>query len=157
MRQQLESLAYKFPRIKNTKRIVYAVGDLESLSATALYYGSGSSSGSSSGSGGGFGGFGGIDGKDRKKYGIVKGPSIKVGTPKVGISLPGGLKIKDLTPNSVVLQEDFGGVGNIYTAHPDGSGSTRLYGNEIVNGIKRGKDRETKDLWICDIINKSNK
>lgn len=76
-----------------------------------------------------------------------------VGALKVGLSLPGGLTIKDLTKNSVVLQEDFGGVGNIYTAHPDGGGSTKFYG--------LGKGRETKTIWekrleiINDFLKKS--
>lgn len=60
MGQQLEGLAYESPRAQETKQTVYRVGDLENLSATALYYGDGSSSGSSSGRGGGFfSGFGG--------------------------------------------------------------------------------------------------
>lgn len=71
----LEQIAYESLRIQKGKQIIYQVGDLENLSATALYYGDGSSSGSSSGFGGGFGGFGGIDEKDCKKYGIVKTPS----------------------------------------------------------------------------------
>ena len=54
----LEQIAYEILRTSERKQVVYQVGDLESLSATALYYGNGSSSGSSSGSGGGFGSFG---------------------------------------------------------------------------------------------------
>ena len=148
----LEQIAYEVPRTLERKQLVYQIGDLESLSATALYYGDGSSSGSSSGSGGGFGGFGIVESayEKGKKKGPSSGgpkPSISIGALKVGLSLPGGLTIKDLTKNSVVLQEDFGRVGNIYTAHPKGSGSTRFYGNEFVNGIKQGKKRETKTIW----------
>ena len=66
---------------------------------------------------------------------------MKIEIPTVGMTLPGGLTIKDLIKNSAVFQEDFGGVGNIYTAHPDGSGSTRFY------GLGKGKKRETKSIW----------
>ena len=62
----LEQIAYQLPRISETKQRVYQVGDLESLSATALHYGEG---GGSSGFVGG--GFGGISKKDIDKYGIV--------------------------------------------------------------------------------------
>ena len=65
----------------------------------------------------------------------------KISVPKVGMALPGGLTIKDITKNTITLQEDFGGVGNIYTAHPDGGGATRFY------GLGKGKARETKDIW----------
>ena len=101
------------PRIQERQR-VYTIVDLESLSASALYSPSGPLGGS--------------------------GP-LSIEVPKIGMKLPGGLVIKDLTKNSVVLQEDFGGVGNIYVAHPDGSGSTRFY------GLGKGKTRETKSLW----------
>jgi len=66
----LEQIAYEVPKSLERKQVVYQISDLESLSAT-----------------GGFGGFGGIDGKDRKKYGIVKGPSIKVGTSNLSTVL----------------------------------------------------------------------
>ena len=61
--------------------------------------------------------------------------------PKIGMTLPGGLTIKDLTSNSAVFQEDLGGVGNIYVAHPDGGGSTRFY------GLGQGKKKVTKKIW----------
>jgi len=144
----LEQIAYEVPRALERKQMVYQVGDLESLSATALYYGDGSSSGSSSGSGGGFSSFGIIETayeKGTKKKGPSSGgpkPSItNIDIPKIGMELAGGLKIKDLTKNCVVLQEDFVGVGNIYTTHPDGSGATRFY------GLGKGKKRETKTVW----------
>lgn len=127
----LKQIAYKFSRVSEQRQQVYVVGDLESLSATALYYGSRGSPLGNLGS-----------------FGIVKTPLMKISAPKVGMTLPGGLTIKDITKNSVVLQEDFGGVGNIYTAHPDGGGATRFYGNETINGITRGKDRETKESWL---------
>ena len=122
--QQLESLTYEAKPIQIQRQVVYGVGDLESLSATALYYGSKGSPLGSLGS-----------------FGIVKTPLMKIETLKIGMTLPGGLKIKDLTKNSAVIQEDFGGVGNIYTAHPDGSGSTRFY------GLGKGKKKETKSIW----------
>ena len=68
----------------------------------------------------------------------------KIDILKIGMGLPGGLNIKDLTKNSIVLQGDFGGIGNIYTFHPDGHGSIKFYGNECIDGIKQGKDREKK-------------
>ena len=61
--------------------------------------------------------------------------------------------IKDVRQNSIVLQEDFGGRGNIYTVHPDGHGPLRFYGNQIVNGKKRGKDREEKGIILVNKFN----
>ena len=40
-----------------------------------------------------------------------------------------------------MFQQDFGGVGNIYTAHPDGSGSTKFY------GLGKGEKKVTKSIW----------
>ncbi|MBS3112230.1 hypothetical protein J4459_03115 [Candidatus Woesearchaeota archaeon] len=65
----------------------------------------------------------------------------KISVPRVGMALHGGLTIKDITKNTIILQEDLGGVGKIYTAHPDGGGATRFY------GLGEGKARETKDVW----------
>jgi len=76
----LEQITYEVPRALERKQIVYQIGDLESLSATALYYGDGSSSGSSSGSGGGFGGFGIIESAYEK--GKKKGPSSGAPVPR---------------------------------------------------------------------------
>ena len=76
----LEQIAYEVPRSLRRKQIVYQIGDLESLSATALYYGDGSSSGSSAGSGGGFGGFGIVESAYEK--GKKKGPSSGAPVPK---------------------------------------------------------------------------
>ncbi len=76
----LEQIAYEIPRAQERKQIVYQIGDLESLSATALYYGDGSSSGSSAGSGGGFGGFGIVESAYKK--GTKKGPSSGAPVPK---------------------------------------------------------------------------
>lgn len=70
----LEQIAYEIPRVLKGKQVIYQIGDLESLSAIALYYGDGSSSGSSSGSGGGFGGGRGFFESAYKK-GVKKGPS----------------------------------------------------------------------------------
>lgn len=143
--QQLEILAYQIPRVLKRKQMVYQVGDLESLSATALYYGDGSSSGSSSGSGGGFGSFGIVETayeKGTKKKGPSSGgpkPSItNIDIPKIGMELAGGLKIKKVGENTMSLQEDWGGVGNLYTLHPDGHGAIRFY------GLGEGKAKEKK-------------
>ncbi len=135
--QQLEILAYEAKFVRAQTQIFYQVGDLENLSATALYYGN-------SGSAFGGNGFSGIGKGEMTKFKIVATPLMKVETPKVGMTLSGGLIIKDLTKNSAMFQQDFGGVGNIYSLHPDGHGALRFYGNEIVNGKKTGKDRESK-------------
>lgn len=77
---QLEQMMDLYqPRVSEQRRQIYfVVGDLESLSASALY-------------------------------------TPKISVPRVGMNLPGGLTIKDITKNTITLQEDFGGVGNIYT------------------------------------------
>jgi len=67
-----------------------------------------------------------------------KGPS--------SIPLAGDLNL-DLdssTKNTAIFRQDFGGVGNIYSFHPDGHGALRFYGNETVDGEKRGSERESK-------------
>jgi len=56
----LEQIAYQIPRSSEQRQAVYRVGDLESLSASALYYGSGGSPLGSLGS-----------------FGIVSTPSMK--------------------------------------------------------------------------------
>ena len=43
MRQQLEMLAYEAKPVQIQRQVIYQIRDLESLSATALYYGSGGS------------------------------------------------------------------------------------------------------------------
>ena len=63
---------------------------------------------------------------------------IKISPIKVGMKLPGGLEIKKIGKNTIILQEDFGGVGNIYSLHPDGHGSLKFY------GLEEGKKKETK-------------
>lgn len=68
-------------------------------------------------------------------------PEIKIEPIKTGDILPGGLTIKDVTKNTVTFQQDFNGVGNIYTAHPDGGGATRFY------SVGEGKKKITKDVW----------
>jgi len=88
----------EFFRPKLTK-----LSDLESLSATALYYGDGSISGSSAGSGWGFGGFGRIDGKDRKKYGLVITPNQNKG-PSGGAPKP-SLTIRDFSTMQLHIHE----------------------------------------------------
>ena len=113
-----QQLLYE-PRIQERQR-VYTIVDLESLSASALY-----------GISGPFGGSGPLS----------ESRPLSIEVPKIGMELPGGLTIKDITKNTITLQEDFGGVGNIYTAHPDGGGATRFY------GLGKGKARETKDIW----------
>ncbi|MEK6897150.1 MAG: hypothetical protein AABW93_01320 [Nanoarchaeota archaeon] len=137
----LEQITYQLPRISEARQQVYQVGDLESLSASALYYGNG-------GSGFGGGGFWGIGKGDIAKFGIVRTPLMKIEPVMRGMTLPGGLTIKDLTKNSAVFQEDFGGVGNIYVAHPDGSGSTRFY------GFGEGEKKVTKENWMITLQKK---
>lgn len=112
---RLEQSLYEPMQESKENLRVYQIGDLESLSATELYTGEPCDRG-----------------------------MIKISSMKIGETLPGGLKIKDLTSNTVVLQQNFKGVGNIYDFHPDGHGSLKSYGNDIVNGIKQGKKREKK-------------
>jgi len=96
---KLEQQMYKISRVG--KERIYTIGNLENLSATALYYGEGGgSSGFSGGIGGG--GFGGIGKKECNKYGIVitplmedseplnligTGSSFKIFTPKLSYPL----------------------------------------------------------------------
>jgi len=54
------------------------------------------------------------------------------------MTLPGNLTVKNVGNNTVSLQQDFGGVGNIYTVHPDGHGAVRFY------GLGEGKDKDKK-------------
>jgi len=101
MRQQLESMMDSYhPMVSEQRQQTYfVVGDLENLSATALY-------------------------------------TPKISVPRIGMTLPGGLTIKKIGKESIILQEDFGGVGNIYTAHPNGNGSTRFYGPKKADGSR---------------------
>ena len=82
----LEQIAYGSPRVQETKQIIYRVGDLEELSASALYYGTGGSPLGSLGS-----------------FGIVKTPLMEKSTaksPKV--------EIKPLysTPSKIFIPEN---------------------------------------------------
>ena len=133
----LEQIAYEVPKVSETKQQVYEVGDLESLSASVLYTGHLPPMGP--------GGFGVLPsgGKKDPLLDISGYPSqnLSIEVPKVGMTFTEGLIIKSLTSGSFVLQEDFGGVGNIYTSHPNGNGSTRFY------GTGKGKARETKEIW----------
>ena len=80
--------------------------------------------------------------------GVLYTGKIDVSVPKKGMTLPGGLAIKDIRKETITLQQDFGGVGNIYTAHPDGNGATRFYGNKIVKGVERKEKRQLwKNVW----------
>ena len=135
---RLEQNLYESPCMVQRER-VYTIVDLESLSATALYTGKLPPMGP--------GGFGVLPRFSPKPFPKIDFEPIKVETPKVGMMLLGGLKIKDINPNTITFQQDFGGVGNIYTNHLDGHGALRFYGNEFVNGKKRGNDREDKKSW----------
>ncbi|MFH1310921.1 MAG: hypothetical protein ABIH65_00765 [Nanoarchaeota archaeon] len=66
----LEQIAYQLPKASEQKQIFYQVGDLESLSASALYYGT-------SGSGFKGGSFGSISKGEMAKFGIVATPLMK--------------------------------------------------------------------------------
>jgi len=68
-------------------------------------------------------------------------PSMKIETPRVGTTLPGGLTIKKVGNNTITLNQDFGLLRDLYTIHPDGGGATRFY------GLGKGKARETKNVW----------
>ncbi len=96
----LEQIAYEIPRASERKQVVYQIGDLESLSATALYYGDGSSSGSGSGFGGGFGGFGIVERKDKKK-----GPSSGAPVPRSIGSISDFKPASDLGIGSGITRE----------------------------------------------------
>ena len=85
----LEQIVYQLPRISEIKHVIYRISDLESLSASALYYGN-------SGSGFKGGSFGSISKGEVAKFGIVATPLMKIEVPRVGMILPGGLYIKDL-------------------------------------------------------------
>jgi len=69
---------------------------------------------------------------------VLYSGDVKISSIKPGVKLCGGLEIKKVGRNTVTLQEDFGGVGNIYSLHPDGHGSLKFY------GLGKGKDRESK-------------
>ena len=127
----LEQIIYRPPRTSERKQVVYQVGDLENLSATALYYGN-------SGNAFGGNGFSGISKGDMAKFKIVATPLMNVEPIIEGMILPGDLTIKKVGKNTISLQQDFGGVGNIYSLHPDGHGAIRLY------GLGEGKAKEKK-------------
>ena len=85
----LEQIAYESPRFEQGQQTYFAVGDLENLSASALYYGKGGSPLGSLGS-----------------FGIVKTP-LMAGTSSFSVSLPAsnstdkGVKIS--TPQETVI------------------------------------------------------
>ncbi|MFH1310923.1 MAG: hypothetical protein ABIH65_00775 [Nanoarchaeota archaeon] len=66
----LEQIVYQLPRISEIKHVIYRISDLESLSASALYYGN-------SGSGFKGGSFGSISKGEVAKFGIVATPLMK--------------------------------------------------------------------------------
>ena len=111
---KLEQQMYEIPRIWKDK--IYQIGDLENLSATALYYGEGGgSSGFSGGIGGG--GFGGISKKECNKYGIVITPLMEI-EPLAdgGITIPyGNLGIPSLKDLHDTFKVDR--YGNLYGGH----------------------------------------
>ena len=102
--QQLESLTYEAKPIQIQRQVVYGVGDLESLSATTLYYGSKGSPLGSLGS-----------------FGIVKTPLMKSAGID-SISLARNTKYFQLssTPNQII------GV----THHSKGLGKLKVYDSE---------------------------
>ncbi|MBU1129139.1 MAG: hypothetical protein KJ949_00745 [Nanoarchaeota archaeon] len=125
MKQRLENSLYNVRPVESEIR-VYQVGDLESLSSVALYYGT---KGSPLGSLGSFG---------IVKTSLMKDSKIEITPLKNGMTLIDGLNIKKVGRNTISLQEDFGGVGNLYTFHPDGHGANRFY------GLGKGKAKEKK-------------
>ena len=71
-------------------------------------------------------------------YGYGYNGKSSISMPRAGMTLSGGLTIKKVGRNTISLQEDFGGVGNLYTVHPDGHGALRFY------GLGEGKAKEKK-------------
>lgn len=130
----LEQITYEVPRALERKQVVYQIGDLESLSATALYYGDGSSSGSSSGFGGGLG-FGIVERKDKKK-----GPSS--GGPKPSISIE-SIRLARNTEYFQLSNTVTQTMG--VTHHPSGLGKLKIYDKET--------DKEY-GVSLRDILNK---
>jgi len=63
----------------------------------------------------------------------------KISTPKVGMTLPGGLTIKEVGNNSLILNQDHGLLRDLYTLHPDGHGSKR----EIALGKNKLLDKKS--------------
>lgn len=100
------------------ERPTYATPTLEELSATVLY-------------------------DSQRLFNEGRYEISRVSVPRIGMRLPGGLTIKNVISESVVFQEDLGGVGNIYTAHPNGNGSTRFYGPKK----KDGSRNVDKKVW----------
>ena len=121
--------------MEQLEQIIYQTKDLKDLSVLSFYTGHIKIPGPAGLYGGKFDSYG------RISDGLS---NFKIEPLKLGAELPGGLKIKDIKDNTVSFQQDFGGVGNIYTFHPDGHGALRFYGNKIVGDDEKGKDREKK-------------
>ena len=118
---KLEQQMYEIPRIGKEK--IYSVGDLESLSATALYYGEGSGSSGFAG-----GGFGGIGKRDMDKYGIVGSSNPKVILPESN-SIERSLKILTPSTNLVINRyKRIKGPSGIDYFNLDGSLAGRILG-----------------------------
>ena len=104
MRQELEKSLYDIRPVKEDL-LVYQVGNLESLSASALYTGDLPPMGPGGLGRGGFGNGGGPKFKDYPMFGVLKTPS--VGTSNFKVQLPKsnaidkGIKIS--TPNEAVV------------------------------------------------------
>ncbi len=116
MRQELEKSLYDAKPIRRDL-IVYQVGDLENLSASALYTGN---LPKFSAGGAGF--------ELPKPLGSIsrfESKPIEISVPKVGMTLEGGLNIKKIGHNSLTLNTDYGLLRDLYNFHPDGSGSKR--------------------------------
>jgi len=118
----LEKISYEVPRGKQNK-IIYSIGDLESLSATALHYGEG---GGSSGFVGG--GFGGISKDDMDKYGIVGSSNFRVILPE---SNSRDMSLKISTPSKSLIINRYKrikGSSGIDYFNLDGSLAGRIFG-----------------------------
>jgi len=113
---QLEQSLYEPIQESEKKSFrVYQVGDLENLSATALHYGEGGSSGFVGG------GFGGISKKDLDKYGIVGMPSMKI--PKI-------------QPNQNLTIRDFPASGFQLHIHEGAGGTAHIWDYKRKNKIE---------------------
>ena len=122
MRKQLELSLYDTKPVKEEIK-VYRIGDLESLSATALHYGEGG--GSSGFVGGSFGGIG----KDNcEKYGIVGSSNFNVHLPESN-AIDRMLKVS--TPHELLIinkTQRIKGKSGIDYFNMDGSLAGRLFG-----------------------------
>ncbi len=135
----LEQIAYQLPK---REQIVHQVGDLESLSATALHYGEG---GGSSGFAGG--GFGGMSKKDCEKYGIIDTPSMNI--PKIQPSQ--NLTIRDFPASGFQMHIHEKPNGITHFKYPDNTYSEiNSYDAAMADGGKPAYDA----MELLDSLNK---